>query len=275
MKPPFSYFGGKQTLAARLVQILPVRRVYIEPFFGSGAVFFAKPRGDHEIINDRDGEIVNFFRVLRDSPEELQIACHLSPYARDEWSACADLPEGITPIERARRFWVRISQSFGAKTIDTGWSRSVSRTPQAATIARRLGMFAGFAERLSRVTIENYNAVDLIDRMACKDSVIYADPPYVHKTRIGISKRPRGDYAYEMTDQDHRRLAESLRATPAAVVLSGYDSGLYRELYGDWQRIDVDVVTSVGSRPGSKLQTRTECIYLNRQSQIEQLPLIC
>lgn len=92
MKAPFTYFGGKMGLAPAIVELMPAHDAYIEPFFGSGAVFFAKPRSRHEIVNDVDGHVVAFFRCLRDRREELLDACTLTPYARDEFVAAAQPP---------------------------------------------------------------------------------------------------------------------------------------------------------------------------------------
>jgi len=112
MRPPFVYYGGKVGLASRIVDLMPPHRVYIEPFAGSLAVLFAKQPCVHEIVNDLDGAIVNFWRVLRDQPEQLERACALSPYSRAEWEACGvglD-DETLDRVERARRFWVRVNQ---------------------------------------------------------------------------------------------------------------------------------------------------------------------
>src|SRR4051794_15717834 len=71
LKPPIPYFGGKARIAPWIVSLMPPHRVYVEPFAGSAAVLFAKARATHEILNDVDGEVVNFFRVLRERPEDL------------------------------------------------------------------------------------------------------------------------------------------------------------------------------------------------------------
>jgi hypothetical protein len=157
LKPPFSYYGGKSQLAPWIASLLPPHRVYVEPFVGSGAVLFAKRRSTHEIINDANGDVVTFFRVLRDQPEGLERECRLSPYARAEF-ARADLDDqSIDDMERARRFWVRVNQSFakaGAK--NTGWSTSIKRgSNNARSAANRLDRLHAIAERLMHVTIES------------------------------------------------------------------------------------------------------------------------
>ena len=101
MKPPIAYYGGKSRLAAWIAGMLPPHRVYVEPFAGSAAVLFAKPRSTHEILNDVDGHIVHFFRVLRDRREELEEACLLTPYAREEFEG-ADIDAEDIEITRAQ-----------------------------------------------------------------------------------------------------------------------------------------------------------------------------
>ncbi|MEO1065520.1 MAG: DNA adenine methylase, partial [Actinomycetota bacterium] len=84
MKPPVRYYGGKTRLAPWLASLMPELPVYVEVFTGSAAVLLARPQVRHEILNDRDGNVVTFFRVLRDRPDELIEALQLTPYARDE-----------------------------------------------------------------------------------------------------------------------------------------------------------------------------------------------
>lgn len=237
VKPLVPYHGGKGRIAPWIVSLLPPHRIYIEPFAGSAAVLLAKPVATHEILNDLDGNAVCFYRVLRERPEDLELACRLTPYAREEFLA-ADLDDdSIDDLERARRWWIRTSQSFnhtaGGKT---GWATSVNRGSNSArTVLNRLGRFAAAVDRLSHVVIENRDAVAVIEQYSRPDAVVYADPPYLVSTRTSMTKRPTGDYRHEFSSEnDHRRLAEILRSTPATVLLSGYESPLYEDLYGDW-----------------------------------------
>lgn len=268
MKAPFAYYGGKTGMAPVIAALLPPHRVYIEPFFGSGAVLFAKQPAVHEIINDADGAVVNFFRCLRDRRDELTDACALSPHSREEFVACRDIDRDVDDIERARRFWVRVNQSF-AKTagIQTGWSVTTARTQSIpASVAGRLGRFEAVAKRLMGTTIESCDAADLIDRLATHDTAVYADPPYLADTRR--SRQPAtgcADYRVDMGDAaQHERLAEALHATPAAVVLSGYHSDLYESLYGDWERLEVQTHAHGSNALRVDRGDRTEVLWSNR-----------
>lgn len=220
----------------------------------------------HEILNDIDGNAITFYRVLRERPEDLELACRLTPYARDEFLA-ADLDEDLDDLERARRWWIRTSQSFnhtaGGKT---GWATSVNRGSNSArTVLNRIGRFAAAVDRLSHVVIENRDAVDVIEQYSRPDAVVYADPPYLVSTRTAMAKRPGGDYLHEFSsDDDHRRLAAILRSTPATVLLSGYDSPLYDELYSDWHRTERRVLKRSSNGRSATHVHAMEHVWSNR-----------
>lgn len=269
---PFAYYGGKAGMARTIVDLMPDHRVYIEPFFGSGAVFFAKPRARFEILNDIDRNIVTFFRVLRERTDELEQACALTPHARTEY-VNADLDEDLDDVERARRFWVRVNQSF-AKTAgrQTGWSITTTRTQSVpASILSRIGRFSAAAERLMQASIECCDAVDLIARLATDDTVIYADPPYLASTRRDGDRQRPADYVHDMgMPEDHERLAEVLAVTPAKVILSGYPSELYEDLYGDWHRIAIPVRVHSSNAVTAERGQRTEVLWLNFEPEAER-----
>lgn len=274
MKPPVAYFGGKTRLAPWIASLLPAHRVYVEPFCGSGAVLFAKTSAAHEILNDADGHVVNFLRVLRDRPDELEHVCRLTPYARDEYTA-ADVDEvGLDDLERARRWWVRSAQSFGkVAKVGSGWSTSIERGSNNARSAwNRLGRFAAAAHRLGPVVIEHDDALRVIERYSTPDTAIYCDPPYLDATRTSFAggRRPHGDYTHEFASEHHHRaLAEALDATPAAVLVSGYPSRLYDQLYADWWRLERRV-----TRRGPNGNTHaTEVIWSNGPLTDGRLPL--
>lgn len=265
MKAPFPYFGGKQKMAPFIASLLPDHRTYIEPFFGSGAVLFAKAPSPHEIVNDLDDGVITFLRVLRDRPEDLERTCRLTPYSRREYETAKLDEDGLDDLERARRFWVLVNQSF-AKTSGqrTGWSITTRRTQSVpGSVAGRIGRFYKVAERLARVSFECCDGVDLITRLATPDSVIYVDPPYPGEAR---NKRhaTMTDYRHDMTDEEsHRRLAGALLRTPAAVILSGYPTPLYEALFASWDYIDV-ATTVHSANTGASRSARVERLWSNR-----------
>jgi DNA adenine methylase len=271
MRPPFPYYGAKARLAPWIVGLLPEQhRVYVEPFAGSAAVLFARPRAAaHEVLNDLDGNVTTFFRVLRDREEDLVRALTLTPYSRQEYRA-ASLGEDLGDVERARRFFVRTTQSFNAAgaahSKRASWSNGMRRgSSQAVTVADVVERLYAAAERLRRVVIENRPAADVIRAYDAPDAVIYCDPPYLDSTRSGLERSCTGDYAHDTnTEADHRGLAEVLTTAKAAVLLSGYDSPLYEQLYPGWARTQISVQRPTTNRRGRTGPTGVEVVWSNR-----------
>lgn len=265
MKPPFTYFGGKTRIAGQIAALLPPHEHYIEPFAGSLAVLLAKPRAPMETVNDLDGDLMNFWRVLRDRPDEFQRACALTPHSRAEYLGCYE--PATDDMERARRVWVNLTQGRGGQMKRTGWRFYQDPRGSHSSMPDYLGAYVArlcpAAERLAGVSLECKPALDIIRGYGRhQHSLIYADPPYLASLRTLNGGRGRGpDYAHELrTDDEHRELADALHACAAAVVVSGYDSPLYGELYGSWHRAEIR--TETGN--GGAARDRIEVIWSNR-----------
>ena len=187
-----------------------------------------------ETYNDLDGEVVNFFRVLRDQKAQLIEAIGLTPFSREEFALACQLDPTLSPLERARRFYVRARQvrTGLAQTATLGrWAncKQTSRRGMSEVISRWLGgveLLPDIAERLLRVQIENRPALDVLELYDSADTLFYCDPPYLHETR-GDAKA----YQYEMTDRDHAQLAEALSSVKGLVAFSNYESPLFDTLY--------------------------------------------
>lgn len=263
MKPPFSYFGGKTRLAAQIAKAFPPHEHYIEPFAGSLAVLLAKPRSRMETVNDLDTELMLFWRVLREQPGELVRVCALTPHSRAEYEASKDRPADLSDLERARRIWVKLSQGRTGTFKRTGWRHYIDPNGSTASMPAYLEAYVermtAVAERLSSVTLEARPALDLIAAYGQHaDNLLYVDPPYLGTTRTGTN------YRHEMNgEDDHRTLAEALRGCAATVVLSGYDSPLYADLYGSWYVTRIDTT----SGQGGARHERTEVLWCNRAPQ--------
>jgi DNA adenine methylase len=282
VKPPFAYFGGKGRMAPWIASLLPPHRVYVEPFAGSAAVLLAKRRSTHEILNDVDGHVVHFFRVLRDQPDELEHALRLTPYAREEFDGVdpdVDIHPGLDDVERARRWWIRNSQSFAQTgTSSTGWATSIQRgSNNARSVQNRLGRFGDIAERLAGVVIENRDALWVTEHYDSPDGVVYLDPPYLGATRTSMrdGRRPGGDYAHEFDSiEHHRALADVARAATATVIISGYPSPLYDEdLYAGWDRIERRVLRRSSNGRSASQCHATEVLWSNRRIDAGHLDL--
>lgn len=234
-RPILRWHGGKWLLANWIISHLPAHRIYVEPFGGAGSVLLRKPRSYAEVYNDLDGEVVNLFRVARDHGEELLRVLELTPFARDEF-ILSYVPTN-DPVEQARRTVARSFMGFGSNSHNkaTGFRANSNRsgTTPAGDWRNYPDAFVSVVERLRGVCIENRNAVEVMRAHDGEETVHYVDPPYMAETRDKGS-----DYRHEMTDADHVALAVELHKLRGAVVLSGYASPLYDELYRDWQRVE-------------------------------------
>jgi DNA adenine methylase len=275
VRAPFPYYGGKARLATYIAGLLPPHRIYVEVCSGSAAVFFAKAPSAHEILNDIDGNVVVFFRVLRDHPAELQRACMLTPYARDEYHAC-DLTADVDDIERARRFFARATQSYNANGTFPGrssWAPSIRQGgSKADATRRRADALHLVAERLRDVTIEHRDALEVVEHFDTDLTTFYVDPPYLGSTRasLGASGRRARDYAHDMTSvEEHTALAHALNACRGAVVLSGYRSQLYDDLYDGWHRVEVAMQKPASNRRGTSSERAHEVLWSNRPLAVQ------
>lgn len=259
-RPALRYHGGKFRLAPWIQRFFPAHGCYVEPFGGAAGVLLRKPRAYAEIYNDLDGDIVNFFRVLRDARMRADLieACRLTPYARDEFEMAYE--ETDDPLERARRTCIRASMGFGSAgaTKATAGFRTDTRRKYGTAMhnwAAYPDALRAVGERFEGVLIEHRPAIDVMRAHDGFDTLHFVDPPYVHGTR---AIRNRGGYRHEMTDAQHLELIEALKALDGMVVLCGYPSQLYLEAL-DWEYHSTESRISGGR--GTTL--RTEVVWLN------------
>lgn len=256
-RPIMRYHGGKWRLAPWIIGHFPEHRVYCEPYGGGGSVLLRKPRSYAEIYNDLSEEIVNLFRVARDQGEKLALAMRLTPFARTEFELSYEMAED--PLERARRTLVRCGMGFGSTGANakqkTGFRGSATRsgsTP-AADWAGQAENLPAVIDRLRGVVIEQRPALDLIAYHDSEDTLFYIDPPYLHSTRTWT--HAKDCYQHEMLDADHRALAAKLQQVIGMVIVSGYASALYEELYHGWDRSEKRAMADAGKE-------RTEVLWL-------------
>lgn len=265
----FGWYGGKYSHLDWLLPLLPQTTHYCEPFGGSAAVLLNRQPSPVETYNDIDGEVVNFFRVLRDQQEELIQAIGLTPFSREEFRLAAEeSPVGLSELERARRFFVRARQvrTGLAQTASVGrWAhcKLTSRAGMAGAVSRWLGSVEGLSEivqRLLRVQIENGTAVELIQRYDSPETLFYCDPPYPHDSRSDVNA-----YGFEMTDSEHRDLADVLHNVQGKVAISSYHCQLMDELYGGWDYIESSPkkAHSTNTRSDNKKRDRVEVLWVN------------
>lgn len=258
LKPPFAYYGGKITLAPKIAELLPEHDHYVEPFAGSLAVLLAKRRSKIETVNDIDGDLMTFWRVLRDKTDDLERAVRLTPHSRAEYAAAPLTPdENITDVERARRVFVSITQGRTNSLRNAGWRNEKSARvgiSRPIYLAKYADRFESAAERLAGVSLESRGAVELIADYGTEPTVcIYADPPYLGSTRAA-------GYRMEMLEDDlHVRFGEACNNAKAAVVVSGYASSLYEDIFAGWHRMELKAPTRL-----SGTAAENEVLWSNR-----------
>jgi DNA adenine methylase len=194
-----------------------------------------RPPSPIETYNDIDGDVVLFFRVLRDRYNELVRAIGLTPFSREEYhKAIYGSLQGVDEVERARRFYIKARQTRTglAQTASLGrWAncKDTSRAGMSGVVSRWLGGVAALddiAQRLIRVQIENRPATETMQIYDSPTTLFYCDPPYLHETR-GDSKA----YGFEMDLSQHRVFAATANACRGKVAVSGYDHPLMDELF--------------------------------------------
>lgn len=258
----FGWYGGKYVHLDFILPHLPTdAEHFCDVYGGSAAVLINREPAPAETYNDLDSELVNFFTILRTDHEELIRQIGLTPFSREELVKACQPEPNLSDMERARRFYVRARQTRTglAQTSSEGrWAHCVltSRAGMAGAVSRWLGAIEGLpevAQRLQRVQIENAPALEVIQRYDTPETLFYLDPPYVHGSR-GDSAA----YGHEMTDEDHRELADLLRNIQGRAVLSGYRSPLYDEAFADWHRVD-----AVEKLCNSSKSKRVESLWMN------------
>ncbi len=248
--PVLRYHGGKWKVAPWIIGHFPPHRIYVEVFGGGAGVLLRKRPSEVEVYNDVDGDVVNFFRVLREQPETLARLVSMTPYARAElesaWEPCED------PVEQARRFLVRSWLSIGGPT--TQWRSGFRfRREKTRSLLERWNalpeIILSTAERLKRVIIEQADYRRILKRYDSPETLFYCDPPYHPDTRSQWGRFQKA-YRFEFSEDDHRALAEALHAVRGMVVLSGYAHPLYERLYErqGWARFDLPTVNQNGRR---------------------------
>lgn len=250
------YPGSKWSIAEWIVSKMPEHRSYLEPYFGSGAVFFTKSPSKIETINDLDNDVTNLFTIIRDNAEELCKNLWATPYSRTEYTnACdrTDLSE-LPDMERARRFLIRCWQGHGYRTNERkiGWKNDIQGRDAAYAMRnwyRLPGWILDIVDRLKETQIENRPALDVIFRFNYPNVLIYADPPYVLRTRTGKQ------YKHEMNDNDHEELINALRGHLGPAIISGYECDLYNDSLVDWNKYSTQAFADSGAQRKEVLWT--------------------
>ena len=235
-KPPAPYIGGKRVLAKTIIKQIEAidHQTYVEPFCGMGGVFF---RREHpatcEVINDRNGEVVNLFRILQRHYHAFEDIIRFSISSRDEFERLRAMdPETLTDLERALRFLYLQVLAFGGRV--TGPTFGVRATQSARFNHQRLREnLEAICHRLSEVTVENLDYLDCIKRYDSKRTLFYLDPPYWNTEHV---------YGRDLFDRsEYEKMTEGLSKIKGAFILSINDVPEIRKIFGSFHIAQVDV----------------------------------
>jgi len=260
LRPPVKWHGGKHYLARRIIQFFPDHHTYVEPFGGAASVLLNKKPSPVEVYNDLDERITRLFRILRDHGDELARRLALTPYSEVEFRDATSPHDD--EIEQARRDFVRWRLSLGGRGDSFSFTLHRVRREMADVVSGYLSTIDEqlplIIERLRRVELVSRPALEVIKKWDSPDTLIYCDPPYVADTRHSGSLDV---YGHEMSDKQHRELAKLLGRCKSRIVVSGYPSDLYEELYAGWDRQEFDIANHAA---GTKQKKRAiECLWMN------------
>lgn len=255
MKTPISYYGGKQSMLKHILPLIPNHSIYVEPFFGGGAVFWAKEPSSVEIVNDFNGMVVNFYQQLKLNFEELKQVIDATPYSRQAYQKALVVYENpyiFNPLVKAWAFWVGTSQGFSNK-IGSWRSSQISEKESKRIENQKQAFTKELSERLKYVQIEHKDAVSLIKDLDTAETFFYLDPPYV-----GADQGHYGGYM-----QEHfNALLDTISNIKGKFLLSSYPNlelENYRKKY-NWQSHDVNMSLSASRKPGCR---KIECLTFN------------
>lgn len=268
---PVAWFGGKGHVAAWVASHLPEHDTYVEPYGGAGSVLFTKPAAPIEVWNDLHGDLTNLFQIIRsDGYERLRHEATLILHSRPEYEHAVDVLNSTEtdPHKRALAFFVAMNQGFGGTYPTLGrWAKSKGQRlsggmgNNTAQWWRKVAWLDAWHERLATVQIENRDALDVVRDFDSPTTTFYLDPPYPG------DKRPwsLNAYRHEIDDDHHEKMVDVVRQVDGAVVLSGYDTDLYRPLRDDgWEAIERTVHARGAGNKGGK--ARVEVLWIKRHS---------
>jgi DNA adenine methylase len=260
MKPPISYYGGKQKLASTIVPLIPQHNLYCEPFFGGGAIFFTKERSNVEVINDTNSKLINFYRLIqqdfRKLKDEIEVSLHSRKLHKHAQVVNAN-PELFDPIKRAWAVWVLANQSFSSM-LDGSWGYDKKKPSTSRKISNKREQFnVDMAVRLQEVQIECTDALRVMAYRDTPEAFFYLDPPYYNSDC--------GHYD-GYTLEDFEMLLQRCCKLEGKFLLSSYPSDIlakYTKEQG-WHQIEIEQrVTVALNSPNGRNKTKTEVLTAN------------
>ena len=267
---PFKWVGGKSRLRREIIPILPAHTCYVEPFAGAAWVLFGKPPSEVEVINDIDDQLINFFRIVKEKPEEFIASFEWELVARAEFERLAALNTAeLTDIQAAHRFYYIIMAGWGG---ELNYPRFATSITDGGHGNRLIGALKGLRERvmpvhdrLRTVIIENLPWQECIDRYDRPGTVMYIDPPYPDN---------KCNYKYNMRSwEDHMALAERLSRTRCKWILSSYDTPPVHGLYDRYRIRPIQSFSGMKAKKDGEDRVLNKEVLITNYSLADEVPI--
>lgn len=255
MKPPLTYYGGKQKLVKTILPLIPKHSLYVEPFLGGGAIFWNKEPSTGEVLNDINGEIVNFYQIIKTKfnalNKEIQTSLH-SRYLHKKAQLIHEFPELFSTVKRAWATWVLCNMGFSG-IMDSSFGYDV-KEGKNRTVYKKRNFTKELAKRLEKACIEERDALDVIQSRDRATTFFYCDPPYFNSNM---------SFYKGYTEQDFENLLKLLSQIQGKFLLSSYPSDLlnqYTKKY-KWNTLSFSKIISVNK--GGSGKQKTEVLTAN------------
>lgn len=258
LKPPLTYYGGKQKLTSKILPLIPEHNLYCEPFFGGGAIFFAKEPSNVEVINDLDGNIINFYKVLKKDFRKLNREIQATLYSRQDHQGAKVVlgyPELFTDVKRAWALWALIHEGYASMMDGTWGYEKKSDTAVKRFRNKKLNFIKEYSERLEKVQIEYRDALQVIESRDTTESFFYCDPPYFNSCQ---------KYSIHYTEENYIQLLDLLSKIKGKFLLSSYPSEILTKYIkkNKWWSMEIEMPVSVVARYGQG-KKKTEALIAN------------
>jgi DNA adenine methylase len=258
LKPPLTYYGGKQKLARDILPLIPKHNLYCEPFFGGGAIFFAKEPSKVEVINDLDGNLINFYKVLKHKFGKLKKEIQATLYSRQDHQGAKIVlgyPQMFNDVKRAWAIWTLIHEGYCSMMDGTWGYEKESDTAVKRFQNKKINFLKVYAERLEKVQIEYRDALQVIESRDTAESFFYCDPPYFNSFQ---------KYCVDYTEADYIKLLDLLAKIKGKFLLSSYPSEVLSKYItkNKWFAKEIEMPVSVVARYKSG-KKKTEMLIAN------------
>lgn len=250
MKGPLSYVGGKNRIADAIISQFPKHTTFVEPFAGGAQVLFHKEPSKVEVLNDLDGELVNFYRVCQSHHEELIRYMRFMLMSREWFTRLhKTAPEALTDIQRAARYFYLQKTAYGGRVSRQNYAIHVIQRPNFSP-ARLQEMIAATHNRLSRVQIEQLPYQEIVLKYDRAGTLFYLDPPY-YDIRL---------YRHNLEHDDFVSMAELLKSIKGKFLLSINDRPQVRKIFSGFNIEPIKITYSLHRNAGKK---NTELLIKN------------